>query len=194
MRQVAAGTAFTVAMTADGRVFQMGETGATCGKAAWEGALSPQLVGARLAAIVIAYHCSRCFPAVPRSRRAFSWLPSQGPTHTPPCRLSTMFPSQSYRRHLVHLARLAGWWSTELVHCGAAFRWQPPHLRARGACQAALTSAGYPSAGPDCSRHVTSITICCPILWQCSRTVLALINNLKKIHWQYHPALRFQNA
>ncbi len=43
LRQAAAGAAFTVALAADGRVFQMGETGAA-GKAKWEGSLSPALV------------------------------------------------------------------------------------------------------------------------------------------------------
>jgi len=43
VRQAAAGAAFTVALTADGRVFQMGSTGAS-GKAKWEGALSPEWV------------------------------------------------------------------------------------------------------------------------------------------------------
>ena len=39
--QAAAGAEFTVALTAVGRVFQMGPTGAA-GKAAWDGALLPQ--------------------------------------------------------------------------------------------------------------------------------------------------------
>ena len=44
VRQVAAGTTFTVALTATGRVFQMGETGAKGGQAPWEGTLTPELV------------------------------------------------------------------------------------------------------------------------------------------------------
>ena len=44
VRQVAAGTTFTVALTATGRVFQMGETGAQGGQAPWEGTLTPELV------------------------------------------------------------------------------------------------------------------------------------------------------
>jgi hypothetical protein len=44
VRQVAAGTTFTVALTASGHVFQMGETGAKGGKAPWEGTVMPEMV------------------------------------------------------------------------------------------------------------------------------------------------------
>jgi alpha-tubulin suppressor-like RCC1 family protein len=50
VRQVAAGTTFTVALTATGRVFQTGETGAAGGKVPWEGTLSPELVSKPVAA------------------------------------------------------------------------------------------------------------------------------------------------
>ena len=43
VRQVAVGASFTVAITVDGKVYQMGTTGAT-GRAKWEGAKSPELV------------------------------------------------------------------------------------------------------------------------------------------------------
>lgn len=43
MRQVAAGSGFTVAVTTEGKVYQMGETGAA-GRYKWEGAKVPELV------------------------------------------------------------------------------------------------------------------------------------------------------
>jgi len=43
VRQVAVGASFTVAITVDGKVYQMGATGAS-GRAKWEGAKSPELV------------------------------------------------------------------------------------------------------------------------------------------------------
>ena len=43
VRQVAVGASFTVAITVDGKVYQMGATGAT-GRAKWEGAKAPELV------------------------------------------------------------------------------------------------------------------------------------------------------
>ena len=43
VRQVAVGASFTVALTTDGKVYQMGETGAS-GRAKWEGAKAPELV------------------------------------------------------------------------------------------------------------------------------------------------------
>jgi alpha-tubulin suppressor-like RCC1 family protein len=43
VRQVAAGASFTVAVTLDGKVYQMGETGASV-RAKWEGAKTPELV------------------------------------------------------------------------------------------------------------------------------------------------------
>ena len=43
VRQVAVGASFTVAVTVSGKVYQMGETGAS-GRAKWEGAKTPELV------------------------------------------------------------------------------------------------------------------------------------------------------
>lgn len=43
VRQVAAGSGFTVAVTSEGKVYQMGETGTT-GRYKWEGAKVPELV------------------------------------------------------------------------------------------------------------------------------------------------------
>ena len=43
VRQVAAGVSFTIAVTLDGKVYQMGETGASV-RAKWEGAKTPELV------------------------------------------------------------------------------------------------------------------------------------------------------
>ena len=43
VRQVAVGASFTVAITVDGKVYQMGATGAS-GRAKWEGAKAPELV------------------------------------------------------------------------------------------------------------------------------------------------------
>lgn len=44
MVSLAVGLNFTVVVTSDGRVWQMGETGAPGKGAAWEGALTPTLV------------------------------------------------------------------------------------------------------------------------------------------------------
>ena len=46
VRQVAAGSGFTVVVTAEGKVYQMGETG-TAGRYKWEGAKLPELVSPR---------------------------------------------------------------------------------------------------------------------------------------------------